>query len=192
LTKAFWYAPEKIISKKVKNILITFGGSDLKEMTPRVLKFLSEEYKEMNKFVIIGKAFEHINIIKKYLDKNTKLFFHPNGETIKNIMLDSDIAISAGGQTLFELARIGVPTIAVTVANNQKLNIKSLLDIDFIEYVGNWNDRNFYFKLNQTIKKLKNFHLRKRKNIIGRKLIDGYGSVRVANFVLGSVNAYKI
>ncbi len=53
---------------------------------------------------------------------------------MKNAMIKCDIAISAAGQTLFELARIGVPTYAVQVAENQTLNMLS------------WKKCNFYWK----------------------------------------------
>ncbi|MHC4213524.1 MAG: hypothetical protein ACYSWP_09155 [Planctomycetota bacterium] len=39
-------------------------------------------------------------------------------------MLDSDIAISAGGQAQYELASVGVPAIAVCVVTNNGVGWK--------------------------------------------------------------------
>jgi len=43
---------------------------------------------------------------------------------MKRVMAASDMAISAAGQTLYELARIGVPTIATAVVKNQLNNVQ--------------------------------------------------------------------
>lgn len=185
LTKAFWYVPEKIINKSVKNILVTFGGSDPRKMTPKILKFLTKYFPKANKTVIIGKAFGNITAIKSIKDKNILFYDSPSGEIIKNIMLKTDIAISAGGYTLYELARIGVPTIALSVVDNQTTNINGLIKTNFIEYAGKWNDSNILDKINSLIKKLLNYNLRKNKMNIGRSLVDGYGSVRIVNYLLG-------
>ncbi|MDQ7082427.1 MAG: glycosyltransferase [Aquificota bacterium] len=84
---------------------------------------------------MIGKGFRNIDEIKASADPNTELIFYPSAEEMKNLMLDADIAISAGGQTLYELARVGVPTIAVAVAENQMWNVSEWQEAGFIEAV---------------------------------------------------------
>jgi spore coat polysaccharide biosynthesis predicted glycosyltransferase SpsG len=114
--------------------MVTFGGDDAKNMTPKILKFLCNNYPNLKKNIIIGKAFKNIDKIKKESDKNTKLIYYPNAEEIKEIMLESDMAISAGGQTLYELARVGVPTVGVCIADNQLGSIKEWEKSSFLEY----------------------------------------------------------
>ena len=104
--------------------MVTFGGDDAKNMTPKILAFLNDEYPNLIKNVIIGRAFQNIDDIKKYTDKNTNLIYYPDAEKMKEIMFESDIAISACGQTLNELASVGVPTIGVCTAGNQLGNVK--------------------------------------------------------------------
>ena len=50
-----------------------------------------------------------------------------------NLMLKSDICISGGGQTTYELARVGVPTIGICLAENQKNNLMGWKSLGFIE-----------------------------------------------------------
>ncbi|HIE58998.1 MAG TPA: UDP-2,4-diacetamido-2,4,6-trideoxy-beta-L-altropyranose hydrolase, partial [Hydrogenothermaceae bacterium] len=119
LRKEFWEVPEKEIKKNVESIMITFGGDDIRNMTPKVLKLLVNNYPNLKKNVVIGKGFKNIEEINSVADKNTNLIYYPDATKMKDIMLKSDIAISAGGQTLYELARVGVPTIAIAVADNQ-------------------------------------------------------------------------
>ena len=183
LRKEFWEVPEKKIKDNIESIMVTFGGSDTKNLTPKILKFLNEKYSELKKNVIIGRAFQNIGEIKKYTDKDTNLIYYPDAEKMKKIMLESDIAISAGGQTLYELARVGVPTIGVFIAKNQLESIKGWENSDFLEYAVWYKDDDILLKINKLLKKMEVVELRKFKSKLGRNFLDGLGSIRV-NYTL--------
>jgi len=190
LRKEFWEAPEKEIKKNIESIMITFGGDDLKNMTPRVLGWLAEEYPDLRKNVIIGSGFENVNVskIKEIADDNTKLIFNPDAKIMKDVMLESDIAISAGGQTLYELARIGVPTIAMIVAENQKRNVRKWESFGFIKsakFDGSKDNINF---VEYNLKYLFDYKIREESHCRSKRLIDGKGALRVARRLLDVAN----
>jgi len=189
LRKEFWEIPEKKIKEKIESIMVTFGGDDVKNMTPKILQFLNNEYPNLKKNVIIGKSFNNIDEIKKEADYNTKLIYHPNAQKIREIILESDIAISAGGQTLNELARIGVPTIGVCIVDNQLESIKEWSKISFLKYAGWYNESNIIEKIKNSIKILEDAKVRKNTSKIGIKFIDGKGSLRIIKILL--FNFYK-
>ena len=184
LRREFWEVPEKNIKEKIETIMVTFGGDDVKNMTPKILKLLCGNYPNLKKNIIIGNIFKNIDEIKKESDKNKKLIYYTNAEKMKEVMLESDIAISAGGQTLYELARIGVPTIGVCVANNQLENIKEWDRIGFLEYAGLYNKNNIIVNIDELLKNLGNIKIRKLKSKIGRKFVDGKGSIRIIKILL--------
>ena len=126
LRKEFIDIPHKIIKDKIEDILITFGGSDITNMTPKVLKELRKNYSQSNKHVIIGKGFNNLEEIKNIADEKTMFYYNLNAEEMKNVMLKCDFAISAAGQTIYELLRVGIPFIPIQVADNQENNIKGL------------------------------------------------------------------
>jgi len=102
---------------------------------------------------------------------------------MKNVMLESDIAITAGGQTVYELARIGTPAIGVCVAENQLSSVKCWSELGFMEYVG-WYDReNLEQKLESSLSRLEDRHIRVNMSEAGRKLIDGRGCKRILNAI---------
>jgi len=178
LRKEFWEVPEKTIREKVQSVMITFGGDDAKNMTPKILRLLSKNYPDLKKNVVIGKGFRNIEDIKSAADKNTNLIYYPDAEGMKQIMLESDIAISAGGQTLYELARVGVPTIAIAVADNQLGSVKGCEKAGFIEYAGWWEERDVLKNTEFYFRKLLDLHARKDKASVGKKIADGKGSYR--------------
>jgi UDP-2,4-diacetamido-2,4,6-trideoxy-beta-L-altropyranose hydrolase len=184
LRKEFWDVPVKSIRNSIESVMITFGGTDIRNLTPKILKLLVDTYPELVKKVIIGKGFRNITEIEALKDRSAELIYYPDAAEMKKIMLESDIAISAGGQTLYELARVGVPTIAVTAADNQSVNICGLQEAGFAEYAGDGTNGELLEEINRKIKLLRDGNVRQCKSKTGRKIIDGAGSSRIVKKVL--------
>ncbi len=147
----FWDVPEKPIRDNLEITMITFGGTDVCNLTPKVLKLLNSTYPELLKKVIIGKDFRNIIEIEKFEDNNTELIYYPDAAEMKKVMFESDVAISACGQTLYELARVGLPTIGVCVAQNQLQNIEGFRKLGFLQHIGFHNDKNLEEELNSSL-----------------------------------------
>lgn len=184
LRKEFVNVPVKKTFKKVESVMITFGGDDLRNMTPKMLEILTEYFPRLIKKVIIGKGFKNINEIEKLESKNTELIYYPEAQGMIDCMLNSDLCISAGGQTLYELARIGLPTIAIAVAKNQINNVNYWKETDFIEYAGFWDDTHLVKKIIQCIEDLQDLNLRECKSKIGQNSVDGMGALRIAEYCI--------
>lgn len=184
LRKEFWKAPLKKINGKIEKIMITFGGDDINNMTPLVIKLFKENFPSLFKYVIVGKAFRDIKKIESLRDRSTNLVYYPDAKKLKELMLKADLVISAGGQTLYELARVGVPVIAVTTAKNQIFNMKGSMQAGFIEEASWWADPNINNRLLRSFESLAPVKARIGKSNIGRRLVDGKGACEVARYLI--------
>jgi spore coat polysaccharide biosynthesis predicted glycosyltransferase SpsG len=185
LRKEFWYVPEKAVRKRIKDMLITFGGFDELGMTESVLQILNEMCPEIRKHVVIGKSFKDIKQIQKHKKDNVTLVYGANAAQMREIMSRCDIAVSAGGQTLYELARSGIPSIAVAVAKNQRDNVTYLNKAGFVMQAGDWRNKAMAVKgVADAVSLLMDYDLRRRYSTAGRKLVDGKGCSRVVDFLL--------
>lgn len=182
LRKLFWEVNERKINNEIKSIMVTTGGNDPQSVMPKIAKFLKVHYPTLKKNIIIGHAFQNIDEIKKEVDPKISLIYFPDAKKMKEVMLRSDIAISSGGQTLFELARVGVPTIAFRQAENQRLNLEAWDKAGFIEYVGDYN--NLERKLSQGLGKFSLKEERVKRIRVGLKLVDGQGARRIREALL--------
>jgi len=187
LRRFFWDVPEKVITKEVRNVMITVGGSDQVNITPSIVRSLKEKYPAITKNVVIGKAFSNIDEIKKEVGKNTNLIYYPDAEKIREIMLVADIAISSGGQTLYELARIGVPTLGVGLSEDQESNLRGFYETGFLGFIGRHNDIDFCEKMIEELEKLLAKQPREKLCSLGQKLVDGQGAKRTAEHILALV-----
>lgn len=184
LRKEFWNMPEKEIKENIESVMITFGGDDMRNMTPKVLRLLQNNFPDLIKNVVIGKGFKNIYEIEELKDDTTNLIYYPDAEKIKNVMLESDIAISAAGQTLYELAVTRTPTIAISVAKNQLNNVKGWAKDGFIEYAGSCSERDILNNIYNCLEKIASFQIRKEKSKKGILYINGEGGSRIVESIL--------
>jgi len=184
LRDKFLNTPKKNVRKEIKHILITFGGDDIRNMTPKVLSALNTQYPDIKKTAIIGAGFRHAKQLLRYQGNNTQCVFSPNVSEIKKLMINADIAISGGGQTLYELARTGTPTLVITIAGNQIHNIKELTKQGITIYTGIWHDKNIGEKIIDSISFLNSQEKRKKISTLAQQCIDGKGAKRVATEIV--------
>jgi len=180
--KAFWNAPRKVISKNVKSVMISFGGTKKVSGAMReVLKFLGRQYPGLKKNVVMGGIpNKEAADVERCGDSNTRFIYAATTDRLKHIMLKADLAISAGGQTLYELARIGVPTIGICIADNQRRNILGWQRAGFLTQAASPLHKNLILAMDGLASKAK----RERISRIGRALVDGRGAERVVKQTL--------
>lgn len=158
LRKEFWEVPDKQINKKVKNILVTFGGMVESDLIDKIIHSL-DSYR--------------FNFISVDASKRK----HTAADMLR-YMLDADICISGGGKTTYELARVGVPTIGICFAENQKRNLEYGDQAGYLKYAGNSNDKDLLDKIKNKYEEL-TLNERIKMSEIGRKNIDGRGHTRI-------------
>lgn len=136
LRKEFRKAEPIEIKDRIENILITMGGSDPTYATLKLLDFLKDS--NYNILVTVGNGFSQNNINKlKEIERNysnIKLFFSPNMTQLFSLC---DVAFSACGGTIYELAVLGVPIIGVIVAENQKMTALNAKEAGILNLLGN-------------------------------------------------------
>ncbi len=184
LQRPFWHTVRRRTNKQVKTVLVTFGGADLNNVTIKILRLLVAKYPGLAKRVVVGKNFKHIKAIEKIADDMTELVFYPSAEKMKRLMMGSDMAISAGGQTLCELARIGVPAIAIATAKNQSANISGCRKAGFVKYAGLHNEKRLLGRLSGYLGLMLDFRVRSRMSRSGRISSNGNGAKNIVDNIL--------
>ena len=185
LRKAFRNAEKRDVKKEIGSVLITFGGDDSKHMTYPVLKFLTGKYGDWEKRVIIGRAFhgKDIKDICVLGDAKTVFIDSPDAETMSDVMSRSDIAICSGGQTVVELACVGVPAVVISVADNQINNVKGWEKTGFIEYAGHYDAPGLIAELENKLRVMEDRDRRKQSTEAGREAVPGNGAERIVDAI---------
>lgn len=107
-----FYKPIKI-NETIKRVLISFGGSDPRNYTDRLLEIIkTDEYEDIEFIVVLGKAKKNVQELLKYNKfKNINIIY--DIKNMAEIMSKCDIAITSRGRTGYELSILGIPSIAI-------------------------------------------------------------------------------
>ena len=104
--------------KNVRNILITFGGTDQNNYTQRVLENILEFCKKerIKIFIVTGPGYLYIKKLKRRIaaiDTILIEYTHATG-VMSHIMEQVEIAITSNGRTVYELAHMNIPSIVLS------------------------------------------------------------------------------
>lgn len=173
-----------LINDQIKSILITFGGSDIRNLTPKILKILNEKFPNIIKNIVIGSGYENNEDIILCKDNNTNLIYNATEDKMCHLMKTNDLAIASGGQTLYELALIGIPTIAIIIVNNAKDDTQGWDKVGFVKNIGWYNDPNLEDQLVNNIILCKDKKTRTYMQDQASKYIKPYGAKRVYDAII--------
>jgi UDP-2,4-diacetamido-2,4,6-trideoxy-beta-L-altropyranose hydrolase len=188
LQKSFWDVVPSKKNKQIKEILITFGGDDLRNITPQTINFLEKEFPFLKKTVVIGSGFSNIEQYENYNLENTEIIYHPTSGQMCQLILKSDLVICGGGQTLFELARLKTPALIIGIAKNQENNIEFWQTKPFYKFVGWWNVSNIIGRLKHYLINFQTDFSKISEEIYKSPLlVDGQGSRRIVKEIFNYV-----
>lgn len=169
-------------------ILITTGGSDSFNLAGQLLAeaMKYDALKEKEYHVVSGSLNPHIGELQALVEKHGNIHIHCNVTNMAELMAKSEIALSAGGSTLYELCAIGVPVIAFSFAENQERLVQTFVKRGIVRYGGNYRtDGNKMIQ--NTIAGLETLledeNLRTEYREKARTLVDGKGADRIAEAI---------
>lgn len=127
----------KVRTGLVKRILIFFGGFDHTNETGKALSyFLELGRNDINVDVVVGQQNIHKRRLKEICEQYSNLHFHCQVNNMATLMRHADLSIGAGGTTTWERCYLGLPTIVLSIAENQKLICELLGKKKIIKYLG--------------------------------------------------------
>ncbi|MDU4670815.1 MAG: hypothetical protein E6Y30_01965 [Finegoldia magna] len=116
--KTFLYYEPIKIKENVEKVFISFGGSDPQNYTDRILNIISK--KEFNRYrftVVLGRIKKGIDKLLQYNKFDNIEVLHDVGN-MPELMSSCDVAVTSRGRTGYELAILGIPSIAM--AQNER------------------------------------------------------------------------
>ena len=175
---------ERKIRQKVSKVLVTQGGSDTYGFTPKILSAIDKASDDFTVVAVIGPAFKHHkeldNVLARMQKKVDVLY---NVKNFSELMLQMDLAITAGGITMFELSCLGVPSIVVCGERFEVATAERLESYGVVLNLGFGYDVEGYSITSAVESSVKNFALREEMSKKGRALIDGRGCERIAKLI---------
>lgn len=179
LREAFCNCKVKKEKLCIENLLLLSGGTDPYHVLKNLLKKIEiRKYKCIN--VICGKYYTNYEQLCRQFSQFSQIHFYNKISNIEDYMKQADMAISAGGTTLYELCACGTPTISYSFTDNQLDNAMQFQKDGLIDYAGDIRDMDIYENINMLLEKyFDDPALRIARSRKMQALVDGKGAERI-------------
>ncbi len=176
----------KHIKPVIENVVVLSGGADHYGMITRILEVLCNEkcvgvVKEID--VICGRYYQNYSVLSEQYCSFENVRIHHSVDNVADYMQKADIAISAGGVTLYELCACGTPTISFSFADNQLRNVKKFAEDQVIDYAGDARSDDVIHEIAELFIQYRNQEKRKERSVRMQRLVDGRGAMRIAQIL---------
>lgn len=185
-----WRGWQHGVAVVARKILVTLGGSDPDNVTQHVIQALQQlDFADLEIKIVVGPANKHLETLSEavmYSDHAVELLTATRNMPL--LMSWADIAVSAGGSTCWELAFMGIPTLTVILADNQKPIVEGLHEAGAALNLG-WHTQLSTETLTETVGALlMNTDLRCNLSLRANTLVDGRGTERVTEALYPAFN----
>ncbi len=169
---------------RARKLLVTLGASDPVDATSEVLSALTAiDISEVVVTVVIGGANQRRSEVRQLAEASGYQVVE-DATDMPSLMADADLAITAAGSTSWEVCRMGLPAITVTLAENQRDIAAALSGVGVSVDLG-WHDDVTAGAVQVAVTRLiGDQEERERMSATGRQMIDGHGAARVVDAML--------
>lgn len=172
----------------VQRVLVTVGGDDPRCAMTRLIDLVARSAGEFSVIAAVGPFSAQLVAVReaaRHSTRNVDVVVASMG--LSELIAQTDLAISAAGQTLYELAANGTPTIAVELFDNQTGSLSALAEAGVVKSVGRFGDREFDDRFIEALSALvQDRDARHRLSVTARTVVDGRGAERVAAAVMAA------
>jgi spore coat polysaccharide biosynthesis predicted glycosyltransferase SpsG len=169
--------PPREICGVVRRVIAMVGGDDSHKLLPK-MQDLFDGLAARNGFIvdiICGPFASRLGI---HETKYVNILINP--PDLSQRMALADLAVSASGQTLYELSRCGTPTIAFCATSNQVHNLAAFSSANAVLDAGIVTNPNLIRNISVAVQQLVDDKcLRVSMSKVGQTLIDGFGAQRL-------------
>lgn len=121
-------------------VFVCFGGSDPTNETMRTIRALSHyQQSKLDVYVVIGASNRHRRELEDFC-RSLHWHVYCQIDYVALLMAKSDCAIGAGGTMTWERCFVGLPSLVVAVAENQREDAVLYDQRGIISYAGFWRD----------------------------------------------------
>lgn len=182
LSREFAKVQAKNVRRTVGRILVTCGGTDMKGLSLKILPALKPFLGKMEVIFVQGIDFKFQTELGQLLNTMKGVTVLKNIKSMGTLMQSVDIAIAAGGTTMYELAALGVPSIIVGQYAHQDEFAGELAKQEALVNLG-IGEKVTSGHIENAVADLLPFKKRKKTSAAAKNAIDGRGAVRVAQII---------
>lgn len=170
------------VRETVRDVLITTGGGDESNIADEILSAIYGN-EEITYHILVGRFSTHLESWRMRSREMRNVEVHYDISDVAGLMDKCDIAVTAGGSTIYELSALGIPFICFSYADNQNALIDYIGNTETAGCAGKWSmgKQSVLASIRRQFESLcGSRELRRQYSERERTLVDGEGAYRVA------------
>jgi UDP-2,4-diacetamido-2,4,6-trideoxy-beta-L-altropyranose hydrolase len=168
----------------VQRILVAMGLTDVGGVTARIVERLRPRIGDAGLDVVMGAEASSLPGLTKVARKDARLAIHVDTSHMARLTAEADIAVGGAGSSTWERCTLGLPTLQVILADNQRAAASAMaergaalvVDLDAADFDTQFN--------RQLTRLLIDADLRRKLAAASAALCDGQGAARTATAFL--------
>jgi UDP-2,4-diacetamido-2,4,6-trideoxy-beta-L-altropyranose hydrolase len=171
---------------QVCRVLVYFGGgtdaANLIRLAAQTFKAPNLAHIELD--IVVGMSYANQSLLEELVAPRGNATIHRELPDLADLMAKADLAIGAGGATTWERCCLGLPSIVISIADNQRPASEALAADGLIEYLGHSDvitPEMIHEKITELLGKPERLRELSEK---GMKLVDGNGINRVVDQII--------
>jgi UDP-2,4-diacetamido-2,4,6-trideoxy-beta-L-altropyranose hydrolase len=169
------------IPERGTRVLLTMGGSDPKDLTPRILSALAcLSMDALQIRVVVGGSAENRSGVAETAARfPDRVELMSNVANMAELMAWADLAVAGAGTTCWEMCLLGLPAVLVVVAENQRFIAAHLAEVGAAVDAGSAESIDCNSLAQIAAEALDDRGRRLQMSQLARQLVDGQGRERV-------------
>jgi UDP-2,4-diacetamido-2,4,6-trideoxy-beta-L-altropyranose hydrolase len=121
----------------IRRVVVFFGGSDPDDMTSLALDAVIEAgWDDVDLEIVVGANYAHRGLLDRKASRRPRTVVLQSLPHLADLMARADLVIGAGGSTNLERVCLAVPSVVISIAENQRHNCQALERRGAIRYLG--------------------------------------------------------
>lgn len=175
------------VRERVKNILLSTGGTDQAGFLVSFLEYVLQQENSFNLdfHILLGSMNIHRQKLEALEKEHENIIIHENVEEVAPLMESMDLAVTAGGGTLYELCAVGVPSISIGLSPSQSICLQDFDALSVVPYMGEANEEGISSRVYAKLMELRDsLVVRNELSVNAGTITDGRGAERIAQILL--------
>lgn len=183
-------------NEEVKKIFVNQGGSDPYALTAKTLRALEKVNLAQEIIVVVGGALkkedrEELNELRPKLKGSYSFYENVPLSEMYRLLNESDLALTAAGNTLYEMAFFGLPSIIICHHEDHNRVAESFAKRKAAVNLGIGTDVSEDEIAEATVSMINDIEGRRSLSETARGIVDGLGTSRLAGRMVEDINQAK-
>lgn len=175
---------EREVRADPETVLVTMGGSDPAQVTREIVEVLGRDGSVPRLQVVCGPGYPDLERLQDTVDDvsvRTEVEIFHTPDDFDRLMFECDVAVTAGGYTVYELAALGTPMVIVPWVDHQTKHARAMESRGAAVALERVRDFDSASLRGTVVGLLDDRSRRRRMSAAGKRTVDGDGVERVTD-----------